>query len=576
MVSTITTLAIPYSIGYYTSGLETATIQLVILGGSIFLMLEAQEVCIGWLRQQVRERFFQQEFWYLPQQLSRQYFARPLSYLTEENSEIDGAGVESLRDKIWSTFVSYIYTIIPGYTYITLGVGACLYIHPFLGMIAFTYTLIELKLAQVNNREIHQRMRPIIDEFKRWERRMNEWWHNIDHVKCQGVETRVITQIHDEVQNAIVGDDAVWRIYHAKWLVLRRSISLVFAGLMYSTLAYLVLTEITDLTGVILIIFTFQLVRKRLEEISDQQREVGHNLASIAKYRSVLEPPTPFVYNEGIEFADPTISISFAHVSLTVPDGDRRKPILRDVHLTIKSGERIGIIGPSGAGKSQLVKLIVRSTDPDKGTVKINTHDLRTLKLETYLRYCSVIMQKSEPFEDTVLGNLMFGVSHLDALHKVSIEELERRAWHALKKAGLELGTSLHEGIYTNIGFKGMRLSGGQQQRLQIAAAHFKLMEGEKCRPRLILADEPTSALDSLSESAVMSHLHESLPEGTTLLMVAHRLATVANMERIIFVRPLSACEADCVQVTSHSHLYDLYEQEPLFRKMADAQGFRP
>ena len=255
-------------------------------------------------------------------------------------------------------------------------------------------------------------------------------------------------------------------------------------------------------------------------------------------------------------------------------NGENRRPILRDVSLVIEAGEKIGIVGPSGAGKSQLMSLLVRATDPEQGSVFMSGYDLRTLSQETLLRYYGIIMQKSDPFEDTILGNLMFGVSHLDAEHLTNVTSTAVRPHEALSKAGLN-ASLFPQGIDTNIGYKGMRLSGGQQQRLQIAAAHFKLGL-TPTRPRLILADEPTSSLDSLSELTVMAHLQDALPDGTTLLMVAHRLSTVAGMDRIVFVRPLADCADDSPQVTIHPSLADLYAVEPFFREMADAQGFRP
>jgi ABC-type multidrug transport system fused ATPase/permease subunit len=189
-------------------------------------------------------------------------------------------------------------------------------------------------------------------------------------------------------------------------------------------------------------------------------------------------------------------------------------------------------------------------------------------------------MQKSEPFEDTILGNLLFGVSHRDM--PISYKDLsvaDKKKIHdtadlALFKAGLT-ADMFPQGIRTWIGYKGLKLSGGQQQRLQIAAAHMKLMT-IKAGPSLITADEPTASLDSLSELTVMKHLQDNLPEETTLLMVAHRLSTVANMDRIVFVRPLAACPSDTPQVTVHSSLAELYASEGLFREMADAQGFKP
>ena len=577
-------IAVPYTIGFFIDGLTTETLDALLVGGLLFLSLELSGVCIGWLRQQIRERFFQEAFWYVPQSITGQYYQRPLSWLSGGTSEIDGGGVESLKEKVWSVTGSYIFQIVPGWGSVLFGLIACIYANVWLGLIVFCYIINERRIGIKENAYIHTKMKPVIDLFKRWDRRMQEWWRSTDHVKSHGVETKVLRQIKDEVQEALRGDDAVWRVYFARVIVKHRLRSLSVATALYSFVGYLVFSEAISLAVAVLVFFSFERIRTTLGDLNDQQREVQFNMASVAKYRRALSTPVPFSYNIGEQFNNNgearTISVTFNGISHTVSDGKETKLILRNVNLTVTAGEKIGIVGPSGAGKSQLLSLLVRASDPLQGQVLINGTDLRKWSLETILRYYGVIMQKSEPFEDTILGNLLFGVSHFDL--PVSYDELpppERSRFHALAETSLEkagLASSMFPtGIHTSIGYKGLKLSGGQQQRLQIAAAHFKLNLSPD-RPRLIIADEPTASLDSLSELTVMEHLKGNLPAGTTLLMVAHRLSTVATMDRIVFVRPLTHCDDDTVQVTVHRSLAELYQVEALFREMADAQGFCP
>jgi ABC-type multidrug transport system fused ATPase/permease subunit len=457
---------------------------------------------------------------------------------------------------------------------------ACFFAHPIIGSVALLYAVTELLLGRMNNRFIQSEMRPIIDSFKRWDRRMSEWWHNIDHIKHQGVETKILGMIHDEAQEPLAGDDRIWRIYYANWIAIRQTSSLLFACIVYGTTGYLVYTGAVSGAAGVLVFFSLQRVRNTLRELSDQQREVQFNLASIAKYRRTLKKPVPFRYDIGNNFTDDDIAITFDNVSHDVESEEGTKPILAGVSLVIPAGMKVGIVGPSGAGKSQLMSLLVRATDPVSGRVLINDQDLCSIKPESLLRYYGVIMQKSEPYEDTLLGNLLFGVSHLDLpkpyAEMTTVEQtaLLGKAHSAFKKAGLNISDFSQE-ILTNVGYKGTTLSGGQQQRLQIAGAHLKLAMSTD-RPRLILADEPTASLDSLSELTVMQHLQDELPTGTTMLMVAHRLSTVANMDKILFVRPLGLCGKNTQQVTMHDSLAELYQAEPLFQEMADAQKFVP
>lgn len=565
---------IPLVVGRFIENLQNPVLFVLVTSLSMFIALELLLSGIGYLRQNARERFFQEEFWFLPQAISRLYFSRPLSMLTEQDSEIDGGGVESLRDKVWVSINSTIFQVVPGYAQITFALVACLSVNIWLMLIAFVYIVHELWLGNKINSHIQKELEPIITGFKRWERRMLEWWGAVPHVKYNGGESKTLTMIHDDVQETIRADDALWRKYFAKVVMKSRLRSFAFALGLYSVVGYLSYIGTVSIGGAILVFFSFERMRGVLGELNDVQRDIQFNLASVAKYRKVLEQPIPYMYDEGSPFTGETIGIEFKNVSLTVADGASRRLILRDVALSINPGEKVGIVGPSGAGKSQLMSLLVRARDPDSGSVLVGGDDIRKWSTESLLRYYGVIMQRSEPFEDSLLGNLLFGVSHLDLPLLEDSRLVETLAIESLTKAGLDVG-SFPQGLKTNIGYKGLRLSGGQQQRLQIAAAHFKLGITPK-RPRIILADEPTSSLDSLSELTVMEHLQESLPEGTTMLMVAHRLSTVAHMDRIIFVRPLAQCTQEQKQVTIHNSLAELYAQEALFREMADAQGFRP
>ncbi len=580
LVGSLLLIAAPYGISIFIDGLTNQIMDAMLVGGVVYAGLKLFDIIIGLWRQRLREYFFQEEFWYLPQAITRLSFARPLSFLTSHSSDIDGGGIESLRDKVWSVIGSYIYTIIPIYGQTLFGLGACYLAHPIVGGVAILYVVVELTLGRMNNRFIQREMRPIIDQFKRWDRRMTEWWHNLDHIKYQGVETKILNLIHAEVQDALAGDDRVWRIYYARWIAIRRIISLGFSVSVFGTVGYLVYEGMVTGASGVLVFFALERVQSMLYELSDQQREVQFNLASIAKYRRALVRPVPFTYHGGIEFTEPTIDVTFDRVTHFVESEGIGVPILRAVSLIIPAGMKVGIVGPSGAGKSQLLSLLVQASNPDHGRILISGHDLRELSTESFLRYVGVIMQKSEPYEDTILGNLLFGISHLDLpvpfeqLPEVERKQILMLAHLALTKAGLD-APMFPQGIMTNIGYKGTKLSGGQQQRLQIAGAHLKLAMSDT-RPRLVIADEPTSALDSLSEQTVMAHLQDGLPDGTTLLMVAHRLSTVARMDRIIFVRPLSLCHSEEPQVTMHNSLRELYTLEPLFREMADAQGFRP
>jgi ABC-type multidrug transport system fused ATPase/permease subunit len=565
-------IAAPYGLGLIVDALGKQSWELFLHGLAVYVCFEVLGSGVGWLRMRIRERLFQINFWHFTMRITERYFARPLGGLIGADSEIDGGGVESLKDKTWHVMGTYIFNIVPNYSLALFSALACMYVHIVLGVAACVYMCVDMFIGYVQNAYMHTRMKPVIDEFRRWERRIREWWHAVPVVKHNGVERRLIMQVKEEIQPALQADDRIWRVFFP-WAILgRRTLGQCCAVGIYSIAGWYAISGVVSVAECVLLIFSFEKIRVVLEEINDLQREVARELGSIDTYRRVLTSPIPFHYAEGTVFDGGDIGVRFERVTLSLGEGCEKRLILRDASFAILPGERVGIVGPSGAGKSQLVNLILRSCDPDSGTVFINSSDLRTLSLESYLRFCGIIPQKSDLFEDSILGNVMFGVSQTDCVQT----DVEVRVASALQKAGLDFGTRLTNGLYTKVGYKGMRLSGGQQARVCIAGAHFKLMEGEENRPRMIIADEPTASLDSLSEMAVMEHLTDALPKNTTVLMIAHRLSTVAGMDRIMFVRPVDRLREDEPQVTLHASLRELYASEPLFREMADAQNFQP
>jgi ABC-type multidrug transport system fused ATPase/permease subunit len=551
------------------------------IGAGMYSALRFGESALAWVTQQVREYFFQEGFWYMPQAISRLYFSRPLRWLAGGKSEIDGGGVESLFNASWNTLGNYLYGIIPGYCQMVFAIVACTYADVWLGLIAVTFVGIELWLGRRMNNYMHKEMKPAIDIYKRAAVQTQECWHNADHVKSHGVEGKVEQQIKAWRLPGLVIDDRVWRVFFARQRAWHQLRMLVAAVALYSLLAYLVGSGQIAVPLAVLVFFSFERISDRLGQIFNEQRDVQANLARVNKYRPILERVSPIVYDVGEWFEKAPMSVTFNNVSHTVGDDEDEKVILKNVSLHIEAGTRVGVIGPSGAGKSQLLlHLLVRGSDPTEGTVSVGGQDLSTLRMDSLLRYYGNVLQKSEPFTGTIFDNLLFGVSHFDLPDDDDTDawsHLRSLAVTALNKAGLP-PTEFEHGLDESVGYKGLKLSGGQQQRLQIAGALFKLSltgQDEDDDIGLVLADEPTAALDSLSEQTVMEGLDE-LPDDTTMLMVAHRLSTVANMDKIVFVRPLSACDDHTPQVTMHDTLAELYAAEPLFREMANAQGFVP
>jgi subfamily B ATP-binding cassette protein MsbA len=206
--------------------------------------------------------------------------------------------------------------------------------------------------------------------------------------------------------------------------------------------------------------------------------------------------------------------IAFDHVSFAY---GANAPALHDISFTVERGETVALVGPSGSGKTSLINLIPRLFDPSAGAVTIDGQDLREVSLASVRGAIGLVSQDVTLFNDTVRANIGFG--RADA----RFEEIEAAARAA---AAHDFILALPQGYDTVVGERGGLLSGGERQRLSLARAFLR-------DPAILLLDEATSALDAESERKVQDALAR-LAQGRTTLVIAHRLSTVRDADRII------------------------------------------
>src|SRR6185437_14839649 len=209
------------------------------------------------------------------------------------------------------------------------------------------------------------------------------------------------------------------------------------------------------------------------------------------------------------------------------------RPLLRGIDFAARPGETLAIVGPSGSGKTTLMALMMRFYDPIEGAIRLDGQDLRALKQSSIRRHIGVVLQDPLLFNDSVRANIAYG--RPDAT--MADIEAAARAAHAH-----ELVMRLPEGYDSSVGERGGLLSVGERQRLTIARALLK-------DPRILVLDEATSALDAESEEAVQSAL-ETLMEGRTTFIIAHRLSTVVNADRILVLK-----EGSIIEMGPHADL---------------------
>jgi ATP-binding cassette, subfamily B, bacterial len=195
------------------------------------------------------------------------------------------------------------------------------------------------------------------------------------------------------------------------------------------------------------------------------------------------------------------------------------KPIFDGLDLAIRAGETIAFVGPSGAGKTTICSLLPRFYEIASGAIAIDGIDIRDMTLRSLRSNIGIVQQDVFLFAGTIRENIAYG----------RLEASEAEIRDAARRARLDdVIANLPEGLDTVIGERGVKLSGGQKQRLAIARIFLK-------NPPILILDEATSALDTETERAIQQSLAE-LSEGRTTLVIAHRLATIANADRILVV----------------------------------------
>ena len=271
-----------------------------------------------------------------------------------------------------------------------------------------------------------------------------------------------------------------------------------------------------ELVGFVLLANTFV---KPIERINTMVEMYPKGFAGFKRFNEELARKPAIVDSPNAKVAPHfNGNIHYNNVSFEYDDG---RPVLENINLEIKAGEMVAFVGPSGAGKTTLINLLPRFYDTTKGSISIDGVNIKDYTLSSLRSQIGTVQQDVFLFNGTIRENVLYG--KLDA----SDEEVERAIEAAKLKEVIE---EFPEGLETPIGERGVKLSGGQKQRLSIARIFLK-------NPSILILDEATSALDTQTEQFIQNSFDE-LSKGRTTLVIAHRLATIKNVDRIIVVTP--------------------------------------
>ena len=285
-----------------------------------------------------------------------------------------------------------------------------------------------------------------------------------------------------------------------------------------------------------------------VRQLSRMVNTVQQSIASVERVFEILDTP-PAIVDAPDARALPgfTESIVFEAAGFRYPEAEDWA--LRDISLTVRKGELVAFVGMSGAGKTTLMELLPRFHDVTAGRITLDGHDLRNVTVNSLRALIGIVTQDTFLFHDSVEYNISYGKPG------ATQAEIERAARQAQAH---DFIAALPEGYATSVGERGVKLSGGQAQRLAIARAFLK-------DPPILILDEATSDLDAESEFLVQQALSE-LMKGRTVLVIAHRLATVKHADRVVVVHAGGIAE-----MGTHDEL--MARSDGIYRRLATLQS---
>ena len=268
--------------------------------------------------------------------------------------------------------------------------------------------------------------------------------------------------------------------------------------------------------------------------------------ASLNRITELLDAPIDVADREGVaDLQNPRGGIEFRHLSFRYPDGEY--DVLKDISFTIVPGESVGLVGKTGAGKTALVDLLLRTYNVPDGTLFVDGQDVNTVSIHSVRNACAYVPQDNFLFSDTIAHNISFGVD--DATQ----EDIDRAAALADVRDNI---VDFKDGYETVLGERGVTVSGGQKQRISIARALLK-------NAPILILDDSVSAVDTRTERIILNNLKASRA-GKTTLLIAHRISTVEQLDKIVFLE-----DGRVEAVGPHDELYRSCAE---YRRMVDLQ----
>ena len=451
--------------------------------------------------------------------LPKSYFDKNTTGETLSKLTFDVEQISAAASTIWLEFIKSSFTVIilTGYLfYKSFLLSLSLIVLLPLVYLAVRFSTSRIRKGSARVQESMGKMTHLLDEnisgndlikiYQAQETETNKFFSIINTIRQQRFKVDMAGGLNTSIVNALIGLSLAFVVYFSStYLVMSAGDFLAY----FTAMGMLVKPAKTLIN-----------INKPLQ----QAIVAGNSVFSLIDESPESNPSKNPIHSISGEICFDNVSFSY----------DNEKPSLTNVNLTIKKGETIALVGSTGSGKTTMVNLLTRFYNPSSGQILINGKDIVSYELESYRSNFSYVDQNVRLFNDTISGNIAFGQKE-----SMSID-LIRNA--AKVSNSIEFIEKLDKKFDSDIGEDGVTLSGGQRQRLSIARAIAK------DSPILIL-DEATSALDSATEKLVQSAINK-MQQNRTTIIIAHRLTTIQNANRIIVLK-----NGEIIEQGTHSEL---------------------
>lgn len=437
------------------------------------------------------------------------------------------SGFQSVQGQI-SMFV---YHLFPAIANFIVSIVMLFVISSYIGFSYLAISFVFLWSVYKFNKYLQPKLREVTDARNNTARTISELYRFVFLIKNEVGEKKSLQDL-DDVQDA--HQDAFQRT----WIPGNNLLTLIrigTAGFRYLTILFGVwlLFKGYITAGAIFLIFTWsQNFIMSLWMITDMQKQFITDKINIEKYFELLEIKPDVEEIENPISNNITGDIEFSNVEFSYPqrkknhkdkDEEELQPemVLKGISFKIKEGEKVAFVGESGSGKSTIANLVRRAFDPQSGKITINNNNLKDLELKSFLKKIGSVDQEVNLFDKSIRENISYGTESL-----LTDEELNKIA----KMARIDtFYKKLEHGWDTIVGERGSKVSGGEKQRIGIARALAK-------NPQILIFDEATSALDTVSERVVQKSI-DAVSKGKTSIIIAHRLSTVKNCDKIFVLK---------------------------------------